>query len=107
MDTVLHSPTEALDEDSVIAQRPSHTTVKAADRGHIQETSEVWQTFATCQALVAHNYLAISATLVPSVPSYLPTFTSYRKQHSFSTYQTSGRLGFLTVAPTVSALTSY
>jgi hypothetical protein len=113
VDTVLHSPTEALDEDSVIARKPSQTTVKAADRGHIQQVSEVWQTFATCRALVAHDCLAISATLVPVVPSYLhTTSTSYRKRHSSSTYQTSGdstkrRLGFLTVAPTVPTLTSY
>lgn len=113
VDTMPHSPTEALDEDSVIARRPSHTAVKAADRGHIQQVSEVWQTFAACQALVAHNCLAISATLVPVVPSYLhTTSTSYRKQHSFSTLQTSGdstkrRLGFLTVAPAVPTLTSY
>jgi hypothetical protein len=43
VDPMLHSPPEALDENSVIARRPLHTTVKAADRGHIQQVSEVWR----------------------------------------------------------------
>ena len=74
VDSMLHySPAEALDEDSIIAQRPSHITVTAAGRGNIQQVSEVRQTSAAFQPLVAQNYLAFSATLVPVAPSYLHT----------------------------------
>ena len=68
-----YSPAEALDEDSIIARRPSHISVTAAGRGNIQQVSEVRQTSAAFQPLVAHNHLAFSATLVPVAPSYLHT----------------------------------
>jgi hypothetical protein len=74
VDSMLHySPAEALDEDSIIARRPSHITVTAAGRGNIQQVSEVRQTSAAFQPLVAHDYLAFSATLVPVAPSHLHT----------------------------------
>lgn len=43
VDSMLHSPAEALDEDSIVARRPSRTTLTAAGRGNIQQVSEVWQ----------------------------------------------------------------
>lgn len=82
-----NSQAEVLDEDPRTAQRRSPAHITTASRENIQQVSEVLQIFPTILSFWFANYrLAVSATLVPDVPSNIYAAPPFHKR-PFTTCQ--------------------